>query len=140
MRLATRLPSHRVMALVMAAAVLSAAGCARDPRPDDPTVTPPGPPIGPPPEPMFNPPAGQIDVTPIACTAPGDPGAITFEKIGAWRDDATAAYAMVHDDLCGPELRGIDRVALPALEMRNLTATLGPFVRICEDYRLWDMV
>ncbi|HEY0710714.1 MAG TPA: polysaccharide deacetylase family protein, partial [Polyangia bacterium] len=63
-----------------------------------------------------------------------------FEKIGAWRDDAAAAYAMVHDDRCGPELRGIDRVALPALEMRNLTATLGPFVKICEDYRLWDMV
>ncbi len=132
--------SATLVALLLVGVVpgLTGAGCARDPRPGDPTVTPPPP--EPPPPPMFNPPAGRIDTTPLACDAPADPGPFTFEAIAGWRDDADAAYAMVHDDLCGPELRGIDRVALPALEMRNLTATLGPFVKICEDFQLWDMV
>jgi peptidoglycan/xylan/chitin deacetylase (PgdA/CDA1 family) len=130
------------LALVVIAGALSIpAGCARDPQEGDPSVTGPNKPnVTPPPEPMFANAAGKIETTPVVCAAPAEAGAITFEKIAAWRDDADAAYAMVHDDLCGPELRGIDKVALPALEMRNLKATLGPFVKICEDYRLWDMV
>jgi peptidoglycan/xylan/chitin deacetylase (PgdA/CDA1 family) len=120
----------------LALAALSA-GCARDPVAGDPTVSPDP---EPPPAPNFNPPAGRIETTPTACEAPADAAGFTFEQLAGWRDDADAAYAMVHDDLCGPELRGIDRVAMPALEMRNLTATFGPFVRVCQDYVLWDMV
>ncbi len=77
---------------------------------------------------------------PFTCTGDAPAGAITFEKIGEWRDDATAAYTIIHDDACGPELRGIDQIAVPALDMRNLKANLGPFVQVCEEGGLWDMV
>jgi hypothetical protein len=95
-----------------------------------------------PPPIMFGTPAGKIDTVPVECAAAAvtDAGGFTFEKIAEWRDDATAAYTMVHDDMCGPELRGIDQMAVPALEMRGLTATLGPFVQICQDGGLWNIV
>ena len=90
--------------------------------------------------PSFGPPAGRVEDGPFTCTADAAAGAITFEKIGEWRDDAAAAYTIIHDDACGPELRGIDMVAVPALDMRNLKANLGPFVQVCEEAGLWDMV
>jgi peptidoglycan/xylan/chitin deacetylase (PgdA/CDA1 family) len=81
-----------------------------------------------------------IDTRPLVCSRPADAGEIRFEKIAPWRDDAAAAYALVHDDLCGPELRGIDQIAAPMLEARGLRATLGAIVNACEEYRLWEMV
>ena len=39
-----------------------------------------------------------------------------------WRDDAQAAYTMIHEDMSGRELRGIDPIAVPALALRGLTA------------------
>jgi hypothetical protein len=97
-----------------------------------------GPIISPPP--MFGTPAGRIEDGPFMCTSDAAAGAITFEKIGEWRDDASAAYTIIHDDACGPELRGIDMVAVPALDMRNIKASLGPFIQVCEEAGLWDMV
>jgi peptidoglycan/xylan/chitin deacetylase (PgdA/CDA1 family) len=82
----------------------------------------------------------RVDIRPLVCGGPADAGAITFEKIAPWRDDARAAYAIVHDDLCGPELRGIDRIAAPALEARGLTATMGAIASACDEYQLWGMV
>jgi hypothetical protein len=81
-----------------------------------------------------------VDTTATACASRIEAGGFSFEQIARWRDDATAAYAIVHDDLCGPELRGIDQIAVPALEARGLTATLGAIVRVCEEYKLWNMV
>ncbi len=83
---------------------------------------------------------GRIDTRPLVCDRTADAGPIRFEKIATWRDDATAAYALVHDDLCGPELRGIDQIAAPMLEARGLVATMGAIAGACEEYQLWDMV
>lgn len=69
-----------------------------------------------------------------------DPGAITFSRIATWRDDADAAYSMIHDDMCGPALQGIHTLAVPALNDRGLTAALGPFVEACESGSLWGVV
>src|SRR5688500_16717783 len=63
-------------------------------------------------------------------------GTFTFEKIADWVDDSTAAYSMIHDDMCGPALNGILEQAVPALEERGLTAGLAPFVQACEDAQL----
>jgi hypothetical protein len=82
----------------------------------------------------------RIDTRPLACGGEADAGGFTFEKIAPWRDDASAAYAIVHDDLCGPELRGIDQIAAPALDARGLTATMGAIVSACDEYQLWGMV
>jgi hypothetical protein len=47
---------------------------------------------------------------------------------------------MIHDDMCGRELRGIDRLAVPALALRGLTAGLGPYVEACQYDGLFGMV
>jgi hypothetical protein len=58
---------------------------------------------------------GTVETTPVACAGPATAGAFTFDKVATWRDDAKAAYSMIHDDACGPALRGIDQYAVPAL-------------------------
>jgi hypothetical protein len=83
---------------------------------------------------------GKVETTPVACTATTNAGAFTFDKVATWRDDAKAAYSMIHDDVCGPALRGIDQYAVPALALRNLSAGLGPFVQVCEQGNLWKVV
>jgi hypothetical protein len=139
----TRLAPHfaRLLVLVLTASL----GCASDPPKNGNTggsggTRGTGGTGGPIINPSFGPPAGRIEDGPFTCTADAAAGAITFEKIGEWRDDATAAYTIIHDDACGPELRGIDMVAVPALDMRNIKANLGPFVQVCEEAGLWDMV
>jgi hypothetical protein len=74
-----------------------------------------------------------------ACEA-ADPGGFTYKKIGTWRDDAKAAYSMIHDDMCGPGLEGIQDLAVPALVERGLSAGLGPFVQACDENNRWDVV
>jgi hypothetical protein len=69
-----------------------------------------------------------------------DPGGLTFDRIATWRDGATSAYSMIHDDMCGPALRGIDKNAVPALAARGLTAALGPIVDECEKADMWGVV
>src|SRR5436190_22582308 len=65
--------------------------------------------------PDLRPAAGKVDTKPFECIATSDPGGFTFDHIAVWRDDAKAAYTMIHDDMCGRDLRGIDRLAVPAL-------------------------
>jgi hypothetical protein len=90
---------------------------------------------------QLQPPAnGVVDVDPVVCKADDDAGGFTFARIATWRDDATAAYSIIHDDLCGSTLRGIDKLAVPALNMRNLTAAIGPYVQACDAGNLWNMV
>jgi hypothetical protein len=83
---------------------------------------------------------GKVETEPVMCAGPAAAGAFTFDKIATWRDDAKAAYSMIHDDMCGPALRGIDQYAVPALAKRNLTAGLGPFVQACDMGNLWTVV
>jgi hypothetical protein len=83
---------------------------------------------------------GTVDTKPVQCAGSADAGGFTFDKIATWKDDAKAAYSMIHDDVCGPALRGIDQYAVPALALRNLTAGLGPFIQVCEQGNLWNMV
>jgi hypothetical protein len=84
------------------------------------------------------PPPGPPDAA-FVCT-PTDLGTVTFERIATWRDDAKGAYSMIHDDMCGPGLEGIQDLAVPALARRGLRAGLGPFVQACEEEGRWDVV
>ena len=81
-----------------------------------------------------------IEDEPVDCDSGADAGSFSFVKIATWKDDATAAYSMIHDDMCGPALRGIQDLAIPQLEAHNLHAALGPFVQACDDAALWDVV
>ena len=60
--------------------------------------------------------------------------------MATWRDDARAAYSIIHDDMCGPTLEGIQELAVPALDRRGLRAGLGPIAQECERAALWDVV
>jgi hypothetical protein len=107
---------------------VAAAGCAG--TPDDAHFSTPD----------LRPAAGKIDTKPFECIATSDAGGFTFDHVAVWRDDAKAAYTMIHDDMCGRDLRGIDRLAVPALELRGLNAGVGPYVDACAIDGLWDMV
>jgi hypothetical protein len=85
------------------------------------------------------PPTPTIDASLGECTA-ANAGGFQFEKIATWLDDATAAYSMVHDDMCGPALQGIHEQAVPALAARGLTAGLAPFVQACDEADMWSVV
>jgi len=78
--------------------------------------------------------------TPQAECTPADAGSFTFERIAVWRDDASSAYSMVHDDMCGPALSGIHENAVPALAARGLGAGVAPIVDECEKAGLWSEV
>jgi hypothetical protein len=84
--------------------------------------------------------AGSIVEPPFQCEVGGDAGGFTFMKIATWRDDAKAAYSMIHDDMCGGGLAGIDQIAVPELFERGLVAGLGPFVQACDENSKWDVV
>jgi hypothetical protein len=80
-----------------------------------------------------------IDASVGECT-PANAGGFQFEKIATWLDDATAAYSMIHDDMCGPSLHGIYEEAVPALAARGLAAGLAPIVEECNLADLWSVV
>jgi hypothetical protein len=88
----------------------------------------------------LGPAAGTVDTTPFECMFTTEAGGFTFDKIAVWRDDAKAAYTIIHDDMCGRELRGIDKLAVPALVKRGLSAGVGPYVDACAIDGLWGMV
>lgn len=79
---------------------------------------------------------------PVACVADAAAGAISFVEIATWKDGAKGAYSMIHDDMCGSALAGIQQLAVPELDRRNLHAALGPFVEACDEGggSLWDAV
>ncbi len=74
-----------------------------------------------------------------ACEA-ASAGGFALEGIAKWRDDATAAYTMFHDDLCDPTVVGIPQIAVPALNRAGLVAGMATIADECEADQLWDMV
>lgn len=50
-----------------------------------------------------------------------------------WKDDATAAYSMMHDDLCGWITDGQIDFAAPALKERGLVSSFGMITGHCGD-------
>jgi hypothetical protein len=83
---------------------------------------------------------GVVPDASIGECEPAAAGTFTFEKIATWADDARGAYTIIHDDVCGEELTGIQDNAEPALARVGLHAGLGPIVAECEDNRRWDVV
>jgi peptidoglycan/xylan/chitin deacetylase (PgdA/CDA1 family) len=67
-------------------------------------------------------------------------GPVRLTRIAVWRDDARAAYSIVHDDLCDDGVEGIYRLALPALRRRGLRVGLAAIVRACEEKGRWREV
>jgi hypothetical protein len=83
---------------------------------------------------------GGDDDDVIEACEPSSAGSFTFEKIATWADDAKAAYSLIHDDMCGAQLHGIQDNAVPALDEAKVKAGLAPIAGECEDNQVWDIV
>jgi peptidoglycan/xylan/chitin deacetylase (PgdA/CDA1 family) len=66
--------------------------------------------------------------------------AFRVEGVATWRGDATAAYSIVHDDVCDDHTLGVFRHADPQLTRRGLQAGFGVVGKLCEEERRWDDV
>jgi peptidoglycan/xylan/chitin deacetylase (PgdA/CDA1 family) len=71
--------------------------------------------------------------------AEAPPSLFRLEGVATWRGDATAAYSLIHDDVCDPATRGVFDVAVPELEKRGLHAGFGVIVSACDDHG-WEAV
>lgn len=80
-----------------------------------------------------------VDASIGVCT-PASAGAFTYEKVATWLDDASGAYSMIHDDMCGAQLFGIEEQAIPALDARGLKAGVAPIAGECEANAKWETV
>lgn len=60
-----------------------------------------------------------------------DPGTLTVERVATWKNDATAAYTMIHDDTCDFTTSGLPKYADPELFKRGLVAGFGAIVHTC---------
>jgi hypothetical protein len=60
--------------------------------------------------------------------------------VATWRGNATAAYTIIHDDLCDSSTEGSFVKADPELVKRGLRAGFGAIVGTCESQRAWARV
>ncbi len=86
-----------------------------------PTSSTPEPPPPPPPPP-------EVDAGP---TVPAK-ASFKVDGVATWRGDATAAYSIIHDDICDPSTNGVLSGAEPELAQRGLHAGFGVIVSRCE--------
>src|SRR4051812_49266016 len=73
----------------------------------------------------------------VACGA-----SFRVESVATWRGGATAAYSLIHDDVCDPGALGVFSAAEPELAKRGLHAGFGVVVSKCDAAAggRWDQV
>src|SRR5438874_8107216 len=78
----------------------------------------------------------------IGLCACRSPAAVSFRVAGvaSWRGDATAAYSLIHDDVCDPHALGVFSTAEPELQQRGLHAGFGVIVGTCAAAGRWPEV
>jgi peptidoglycan/xylan/chitin deacetylase (PgdA/CDA1 family) len=67
-------------------------------------------------------------------------GQITLEGISTWKENATAAYSIIHDDACDYTLDSLFTIADPELTSRGLRAGFGAIVERCQERSVWSKV
>ena len=73
-----------------------------------------------------------ISPTPSVSPTPNTGAAsVGYVQTTKWRDGATAAYTMFHDDFCSYGTEGQVRDAVPALKQRGLVASFGMITGNC---------
>ena len=83
---------------------------------------------------------GDDDDDVLEACEPASAGGFTYEKIATWADDAKGAYSLIHDDMCGAQLFGIQDHAVPALDELGIKAGLAPIAGECISNDAWDIV
>ncbi len=64
----------------------------------------------------------------------------TVGQVTTWRNDATAAYTIFHDDTCDVVVDSQFSIADPELAERGLVASFGAVAKHCEDRNLWSQL
>jgi hypothetical protein len=82
---------------------------------------------------------------PAADAAPAPDATVTtatfkLDGVATWRGNATAAYTIIHDDLCDSSTEGSFAKADPELVKRGLHAGFGAIVGTCESDKVWPKV
>jgi len=72
--------------------------------------------------------------------AGGNDVGVVSARVTTWRDDANAAYSIIHDDLCDGALDSLFDVADPELSSRGLRAGFGAIVGACVERGLWSQL
>ncbi len=67
-------------------------------------------------------------------------GQITVEGVTTWKENATAAYSIIHDDACDYTLDSLFTVADPELTARGLRAGFGAIVERCQERGVWSQL
>lgn len=80
---------------------------------------------------------GMLDT---AGAAGADVGEVTVIGVTQWKQDAKAAYSIIHDDLCDPTRDSLFSDADRELTARGLRAGFGAIVGDCESRAIWDQV
>src|SRR5256885_402294 len=78
-----------------------------------------------------------------AASVAANPPALTSYRVAgvaSWRGDATAAYSLIHDDVCDPHALGVFTAAEPELRQRGLHAGFGVIVATCAAAGRWPEV
>src|SRR5438132_12354998 len=68
------------------------------------------------------------------------PASFQVDGVATWRGDATAAYSLIHDDICDPHALGVFSAAEPELHQRGLHAGFGVIVATCAAAGRWPEV
>ncbi|MCH2109513.1 MAG: polysaccharide deacetylase family protein, partial [Polyangiaceae bacterium] len=69
---------------------------------------------------------------------PRQPPLWELTGVALWRNDATAAYTIFHDDTCNDSVDHQFTQADPALAERGLVASFGAIAEDCEERGLWN--
>jgi peptidoglycan/xylan/chitin deacetylase (PgdA/CDA1 family) len=75
-----------------------------------------------------------------APTAPAAASSFRVDGVATWRGDATAAYSLIHDDICDAHALGVFSAAEPELDRRGLHAGFGVVVGACAAQGRWPEV
>jgi peptidoglycan/xylan/chitin deacetylase (PgdA/CDA1 family) len=67
-------------------------------------------------------------------------GAYKVEGVATWRGDKTAAFSVIHDDLCDASVNGIFTIADPELMKRGLHGGFGAITETCDSQKAWGKV
>ena len=86
--------------------------------------------------------AGGSAVPDAGGLSDASPTGHAFKITGAatWRGNATAAYTLIHDDICDPSVHGAIAHADPMLVERGLHGGFGVIVSRCSVMNRWDEV
>ena len=75
--------------------------------------------------------AGSVAAAGSAGSGTPSTSAFKVDSVATWRGNATAAYSIIHDDVCDSSAKGVISVGGPQLKKHGLHAGLGLIVSQC---------